>query len=211
MLQSMGVTKSQTRLSKWTELRLQQWMNQELPAVIAGFRKGRRIRDQIANIHWTIEKAREFKKNICLFQFSCWVVLPPCPSPNPGVHPNSCTLNQWWHPIISSSAIPFSSHLHSFPASGSFQMNQLFISGGQSIGVSASTLVLPMNIQDWFPLGRTGGSPCSPRDSQECSPTPQFKSINSLMLSFLYSPILTYIHDYWEKSVSWLDGPLLAK
>ena len=80
----------------------------------------------------------------------------PCPSPTPEVHLNPCPLTQWCHPTISSSAVPFSSHLQSFPATGSFQMNQFFISGGQSIGVSASTSVLPMNIQDWSPLGWTG-------------------------------------------------------
>ena len=79
----------------------------------------------------------------------------PCPSPVPRVYPNSCPLSQWHHPTISSSVVPFSSHLQSFPASGSFQMSQLFTSGGWSIGVSASTSVLPMNIQDWFPLGWT--------------------------------------------------------
>ena len=92
----------------------------------------------------------------------------------------------------------FSSCLQSFPASGSFQMSQLFTSGSQSIGVSASTSVLPMNTQDWFSLGWTGWIPCSPRDSQESSPTPQFKSINSLAFSFLYSPTLTSIYDYWK-------------
>ena len=104
---------------------------------------------------------------------------PSCPSPTPGVHPNPCPLSLWCHPTISSSVVPFSSCPQSFPASGSFQMIQLFASGGQSIGVSASTPVLPMNTQDW--------SPCSPRDSQESSPTPQFKSISSSVLSFLYS------------------------
>ena len=81
---------------------------------------------------------------------------PPCPSPTPGVYPNSCPLSQRCHPTISSSVIPFSSCLKPFPASGSFQMSQLFGSGGQSIGVSALASVLPMNIQDWFPLGLTG-------------------------------------------------------
>ena len=81
---------------------------------------------------------------------------PPCPSPTPGVHSNSCPLSGWCHPIISSSVIPFSSSLQSFPASGSFPMSQFFASGGQIIGVSASASVLPMNIQDWFPLGWTG-------------------------------------------------------
>ena len=81
---------------------------------------------------------------------------PPCPSPTPGVHPNPCPLCRWCHPTISSSVVPFSSCPQSFPASGSFQMSQLFASGAQIIGVSASTSVLPMNTQDWFPLGWTG-------------------------------------------------------
>ena len=80
----------------------------------------------------------------------------PCPSPSPGACSNSCPLSQWCHPTILSSVVPFSSCLKSFPASGSFLMNRLFPSGGQSIGASASASVLPMNIQDWFPLGLTG-------------------------------------------------------
>ena len=78
---------------------------------------------------------------------------PPRPSPTPGIHSNSCPLSWWCHPTISSSVVPFSSCLQSFPAWGSFQMSQFFASGGQSIGVTASTSLLPMNIQDWFPLG----------------------------------------------------------
>ena len=81
---------------------------------------------------------------------------PPCPSPTPRVYPNPCPLSRWCHPTISSSIVPFSSWPQSFPASGSFQMSQLFSSGGQSIGVSASTSVLPLNSQDWSPLGWTG-------------------------------------------------------
>ena len=81
---------------------------------------------------------------------------PPCPSPTPGVYPNPCPLSWWCHPTILSSVVPFSSCPQSFPASGSFQMSQLFTSGGQSIGVSASISVLPMNSQDWSPLGWTG-------------------------------------------------------
>ena len=81
---------------------------------------------------------------------------PPCPSPTPGVHRNPCPLNQWCHPTISSSVIPFSSCHQSLPASGSLQISQLFISCGQRIGVSASTSVLPMNTQDWSLLGWTG-------------------------------------------------------
>ena len=80
----------------------------------------------------------------------------PCPSPTPVAYSNSCPSSWWCHSTISSSVVPFSSCLQSFPASGSFPKNQFFASGGQSIGVSASTSVLPMNIQDWFPLGWTG-------------------------------------------------------
>ena len=81
---------------------------------------------------------------------------PPCPSPSPGVHSDSCPLSQWCHPAISSSVIPFSSCPQSLPASGSFPMNWLFASGDQSIAASASASVFPMNIQGWFPLGWTG-------------------------------------------------------
>ena len=79
----------------------------------------------------------------------------PCPSPTPRVYSKSCPLSQWCHPTISSSVIPFSSHLQSFPASGSFPVSQLFALGSRSIGVSASSSVLPMNIQGWFSLGLT--------------------------------------------------------
>ena len=103
-----------------------------------------------------------------IHQFSCSIVSnslrshglqhtrPPCPSPARWVYSNSCPLSQWCHPTISSSTIPFSSCLQSFPASGSFPVSQFFASGGQSIGVSASASVLPVNIQDWSPLGWTG-------------------------------------------------------
>ena len=123
---------------------------------------------------------------------------PPYRSTTPRVHQNPCPSSQWYHATISSSVVPFSSWPQSFPASESFQISQLFTKGGQSIGVSASILVLPMNTQDWYPLGWMDGSPCSPRDSQESSRTPQFKSINSLVLSFLYSPNLISIHDHWK-------------
>ena len=81
---------------------------------------------------------------------------PPCPSPIPGVHPNSCPLSQWCHPAISSSVVPFSSRPPSLPASKSFPVSQLFAWGGQSTGVSALASVLPMNTEDWCPLGWTG-------------------------------------------------------
>ena len=123
---------------------------------------------------------------------------PSCPSPTPGAYSNSCPSSQQCHPTISSSVIPFSSCLQSFPASGSFPMSQFFTSGGQSVGVSASASVLPMNIQDWFALGLTGLISFQSRDSQESFLIPQFKSINSSVLSFLYSPTRTSIHDYWK-------------
>ena len=123
----------------------------------------------------------------------------PGPSPTPRACSNSCLLCRWCHPTISSSIVPFSSHLQYSPASGSFPMSQFFASGGQSIGVSASASVLPMNIQGWIPLG----SPCSLRDSQEYFPAPQFKSINSLALSLPYGPTLTSIHDYWKNHMGW--------
>ena len=126
----------------------------------------------------------------------------PCPSPTPGVDHNSCALSRWCHPIISSSVVPFSRHLESFPASGSFSMSPFFASGGQSIRVSAIASVFPMNIQNWFPLGWTGWTPCSPRNPQESSPTPQFKSINPSVLNFLYGPTFTCIHDYWKNQSS---------
>ena len=129
---------------------------------------------------------------------------PPCPSPTPGIYPNSCPLSWWCHPTTSSSVIHFSSSLQSFPASGSFPMSQVFASGGQSIGVSASASVLPMNTQDWSPLEWTGWISLQkrdkkiPRDSQESSSAPLFKSISSSAFSLLYGPTLTSIHDYWK-------------
>ena len=123
---------------------------------------------------------------------------PPCLSPNPGVHPNPCPSSWWCHANISSSVIPFSYCPQSFPGSGSFQMNQLSASSGQSIGVSASTSVLPMNTQDWSPLGWTGGISLQSKGLSRVFSNTRFKSINFSALSFLYSPTLTSIHDYWK-------------
>ena len=127
----------------------------------------------IVDRHLTVWATREnswilFYVSLLSFQFSCSVMSnslwphepqhsrPPCPSPTPGVHPNPCPLSQRCHPTISSSVVPFSSCPQSFPASGSFQISQLFLSGGQSTGVSASTSVLPMNTQNCSLLGWTG-------------------------------------------------------
>ena len=118
----------------------------------------------------------------------------PCLSPTPGACSNSCPLSRWCHPTISSFVAPFSSCLRSFPASGSFPMSQFFASGGQRIGASASASVLPMNYQGWFALGLTGLITCYPRDSQESSPLPQFKSISILQHSAFFT--VQHSHPY---------------
>ena len=135
----------------------------------------------------------------------------PCPSPIPRVYSNSCPLSQWCHPMISFSVVLFSSHLQSFPAPGSFQMSQFFTSGGQRIGVSASASVLPMNIQDWFPLGLTGWISLLSKGLLRVfsNTTVQKHQFFSAQIS-LYSN--SHIHTWLlEKPQPWLDGPLLAK
>ena len=142
-------------------------------------------------------------------QFSCSVVSesfrpqglqhprPPCPSPPPRVYSNSYPLNRWCHPTISSSDIPFSSHIWSGP----FQMSQLFASGGQSIWVSPSVSVLPMNIQDWFPLGFTGWISLQSKGLSRVfsNTTVQKHQFFGAQLSEqLDHPALTFIHDYWK-------------
>ena len=123
----------------------------------------------------------------------------PCPSPTPRVCSKSCPLSQWCHPTISSSAIPFSSCLQSFPASGSFPMSRFFTSGGQSTGVSASASVLPVNIQDRFPLGMTGW--ISLQSKGLFKSLLQHHSSKASILwhsSFLHGTTLTSTHDYWK-------------
>ena len=141
-------------------------------------------------------------------QFSCSVLSdsfrphesqhtrPSCPSQTPGVDSNSCQSSRWCHPAISPSVVPFSPCPQPLPASGSFPMSQLFAWGGQSIGVSASKSVLPLNTQDWSSLGWTGWISLQLKGLSKSSPTPQ--SINSLVLSFLHSPSLTSTHDHWK-------------
>ena len=135
---------------------------------------------------------------------------PPCPSPTPGVHPNPCPLSRWCHPTISSFVVPFSSCPQSFPEAGSFPMSQLFTSGGQSTRVSASASVLPMNTQDWSPLGWTG-----------------WISLQSKGLSRVFSNTTVQKHQFFGAQISsqsnshihtwplgkpqpWPDGPLLT-
>ena len=114
---------------------------------------------------------------------------PPCQSPTPGVYSTSCSLNRWCHPTISSSVVSFTSHLQSGPALGSFQMSQFFSSGGQMIGVSASALVLPMNIQDSFPLGWTG-----------------WISLQSKGLSRVFSSTTVQKHQFFSTQLSLLSN-----
>ena len=143
-------------------------------------------------------------------QYSCSVVSnslrphelqharPPCPSPTPGVHSDSCPSSRWCHPAISSSVVPFSSCPQSLPASGSFPMSQLFASGGQSIGVSALASVLPMSIQDWFPLGLTGLVCLQSKGLSRVfsNTTVQKHQFFGAQLSLW--PTLISIHDHWK-------------
>ena len=134
---------------------------------------------------------------------------PPCPSPTPGVYSNSCPLSQWCHPTKLSSVVPFSSCLQSLPASEYFPVSQFLTSGGQSIGVSASTSVLPMNTHDWSPLGWTGWI------SLQSKGLLSLLQQHSSKAHILWCPaffIVQLSHPYMTtgKTIAWLDGPLLA-
>ena len=136
---------------------------------------------------------------------------PPCLSPIPGVYSNSCTLSWWCYPTISSSVVPFSSHLQSLWASEPFPVSQFFTSGGESIGISASASVLPMNIQNWFPLGCTGLI-----SLQSKGPSRVFSNTTVQKHQFLRTQLSlcsnSHIHTWWlEKPQLWLDRPLSAK
>ena len=129
----------------------------------------------------------------------------PCPSPTPEACSNLCPSSRWCHPIISPSIV--SSRLQSFPASGSFPVIQLFISGDQTIGASASALVLPLNIQGWFPLGLAGLISLQFKGfNLGSSLAPQFENINSSVLSLLCGLTSTSVHDYWKNhSFDYMD------
>ena len=135
---------------------------------------------------------------------------PSCPSPTPRVHSNSCPLSRWWYPNISSSVIPFSFHLQSFPAPGSFPMSQLFASGSQVLEIQLQHQSFQRIFRTDFLQNGMVGSPCCPRDSQEFSLTPQFKSINSLQSSshihtwLLKKIIVLTVHDFVGKVMSLL-------
>ena len=121
----------------------------------------------------------------------------PCSSLSPGVCSNSCPLRQWCHPTISPSVAPFSSRLQSIPASGSFPMSHLLTSGGQSIGASASASVLPMNTQDWSPLGWTGWISLQSTGLSRVFSTTTAQKHQFFNVQPSYGPTLTSIHDYW--------------
>ena len=153
--------------------------------------------------------AMKWSWTVSSVQFSCSVVSnssrphelqhvrPPCPSLTPRVYSNSSPLSQWWHPTTSSSVMPFSSCLLSFPASGSFQMSQFFTSGGQRIRVSALTSVLPMNVQDWFPLGWTAWISLQ---SKGLSRVFSNTTVQKHQVSF-FTVQLSSIHDHWKNYI----------
>ena len=160
-----------------------------------------------SSVYYSLSLIHQFSS----VQFSCSVVSdslwphglqharPPCPSPATRACSNSCPLSQWCHRTVLSSVIPFSSCLQSFPTSGSFKMSWLLASGGQRIGVSASAPVLSMNIQNWFPLELTGWISLQSKGLSRVFSNTTVQKHQFLMLSFLYGPTLTSIHDYWKK------------
>ena len=123
---------------------------------------------------------------------------PPCPSPTPRVHSDSRPSSQWCHPAISSSVVPFSFCPQSFTASRSFRMSQLFTSSGQSIAVWASTLVLPMNTQDWFPLGWTGWISLQSKGLSRVFSNTTTQKHQFFSAQLFYNPTLTSIYDHWK-------------
>ena len=134
----------------------------------------------------------------------------PSLSPNPRACSNSCPLSQFHHPAISSSAVPIIYCLQCFPASGSFPRSQFFVSSSQSIGVSASASVIPMNIKNWVPLGLTAWISLQSKGLSRVFSNTTVQSINSLSLSFLYSPTLTSIQDHW-KTIALIRWPFVGK
>ena len=134
-----------------------------------------------------------------------------CPSPTPGACSNSWPSSKWCHPNIPSSVIPFSSCLQSLPASGSFLVNQFFTSGGQSIGASASASVLPVNVQDWSPLGLTGLISLQSKGLSRVFSKTTIQKHQFLWCSTFFMIQLSHPYVTTGKAVVWLDGPLSAK
>ena len=180
-----GVAKSQTRLSNWIELSWISYANEWEDSVQFSF----------SIMSDSLQPHRPQHNKL------------PCPSPTPRVYSNSCPLNRWCHPTISSFIILFSFCLQSSPALRYFSMSRFIPSDGQRIGASVSASLLPMNIQDWFPLGWTGWISLQSKRLLRVFSNTTIKSINSSELSFLYGP--THIHTWpLEKPQLWLDGPL---
>ena len=160
---------------------------------------------------------------VSVSQFSCWVMSDtlrphglqhtrlPCPLPTPGVYSNSCPSSWWCYPTISSSVVPFSSCLQSFPASGSFPISQFFASGGQNIGVSTSASVLPMNIQDCSPVGWTGLDLLAVQGTLKSLLQHHSSKASILQCSAFFIVQLSHSYMTTGKAIAWLDGPLLAK
>ena len=165
------------------------------------------------HVLYTMFQSVRFSRSVVsdsLWPYESQHARPPCPWPTPRVHPNPRPLSRWCPPTISSSVVPFSSCPQSFPASRSFQMSQLFTSGGKKIGVSASTSVLPINTQDWS-LGWTGGISLQSKGLSRVfsNTTVQKHQFFSAQLSLQFN---SHIHTWLlEKPQPWLDGPLLAK
>ena len=178
------------------ELRKDSWQNNQIFRIIVKRQLSKSCISVNANVQWHSVQSFSCVQLFVTHGLQHTRLL--CPSPTPGACSNSCPLSQWCHPTISSSVVTFSSCLQSCSPSGSFSMSQFFTSSGQRLEFqlqhqSFQWIFGTDFIYDWLLW-----SPCSLRDSQESSPTPQFKSINSSALSFLYSPILTSIHDYWK-------------
>ena len=190
----------QARILEWVAVSFSRWSSQPRDRTWVVFIAGRFFTIWAT---WEALKSSsvQFSHSVmsnCLWSHGLWHTRPPCPLPTPGVYSNSCPLSQWCHPTISSSVIPFSSCLQSFPASGSFPVSQFFTSGGQRIGVSASASVLPMNIQGWFPLELTGLISLQSKGLSRVFSDTAFQSISNSALIFLYGLTLTSIHDYWK-------------
>ena len=134
----------------------------------------------------------------CLWPRGLQHIRLPCPYPIPGVYSSSCPLSQWYHPTISFSVIPFSSFLQSFQASGYFPVSQFFTSGGQSIGVSASASVLPVNTQDWSPLEWTGWISLQSKGLSRVFSNTTVQKHQFFGSQLSYSPNFTSKHDYWK-------------
>ena len=217
--------RSQRVRHNWSDLEQIKWINRQLKLMVLSFFL---IKHHLGwfsftktmlvisnhNLIWYFISSVQFSHSVMsdsLLPHESQHARPPCPSPAPRVYSNPCPSSRWCHPAISSSVVPFSSCPQSLPASGSFPISQLFSSGGQSIGVSASASVLPMNTQDWSPLGWTGWTPLQSKGlSRVFSNTTVQK--HQFFGAQLSSQSNSHIQTWpLKKPQPWLDGPLLIK